>query len=281
MASRLVRTAGVSKTLKAVQRKSPELFVKKISWITGAKELADCFSQFGKVTNVTLPFDLQTGLHKGFAFISFEDSGFYEKVKRSGMRAVVDDEEVVCSLVGGERAMLLSDANSTPLGIRENKNIFGNDDSETKSYVEVLAQGSTEGQNVEDKDVLKESSKEKVSLKNTIMQECQKRTKSQEVKLTQWSPKIDTFGRKSWSSRQGRSGTLTKPTVTRLTDSLNRSKEGASEKGYTVAYPPKGQRATSVRNSFRSTNMFNSGNFKASAGAFTKRQNQERMDSAK
>lgn len=224
--------------------------------------------------------DLQTGLHKGFAFISFEDIGFYEKVKKSGMRAVVDDEEVVCSLVGGEKEMLLNDANTTPLGIRENKNIFRNGDSETKSYVELLAQGSTQGQNIEDKDVLKESSQEKVYLKNTIMQECQKRTKSQ-VKLTQWSPKIDAFGRKSWSSKQGRNGTLTKPTVTRLTDSLNRSKEGASEKGYTLVHPPKGQRVISVRNSFRSTNMFNCGNFKASVGAFTKRQNQEGVDSAK
>ncbi|KAM3717183.1 SRA stem-loop-interacting RNA-binding protein [Dirofilaria immitis] len=98
MATGFVRKTGTAlKTFKVV-RNGAELFVKKISWVTGASELKDHFSQFGKVTNITLPFDLRTGLHKGFAFISFENNNFYQNIRKFKGKHIIDDEEIICSL---------------------------------------------------------------------------------------------------------------------------------------------------------------------------------------
>ncbi|VDK87088.1 unnamed protein product [Litomosoides sigmodontis] len=115
MATRLVRRSAL-KTFKGAWRKSAELFVKRISWVTGASELSNHFSQFGKVRSIMLPFDLRTGLHKGFAFISFENNDFYENIKKFEGKHVIDDEEVVCSLANEGKPLLSSDADLTLFG---------------------------------------------------------------------------------------------------------------------------------------------------------------------
>lgn len=60
--------------------------------------------------------DLRTGLHKGFAFISFENNDFYENIMKFEGKHVIDDEEVVCSLANGGKSLLSSDADVTLFG---------------------------------------------------------------------------------------------------------------------------------------------------------------------
>ncbi|EJW78312.1 hypothetical protein WUBG_10779 [Wuchereria bancrofti] len=120
MTGRLVRQSGAAvKIFKEARRNSAKLFVKRISWVTGASELKDYFSQFGKVRNIMLPFDLRTGLHKGFAFISFENNDFYENIKKFEGKHVIDDEEVICLLPNGGKSLFLTNTDPT-LFVSEN-----------------------------------------------------------------------------------------------------------------------------------------------------------------
>ncbi|KAL3985441.1 RNA recognition motif family protein [Acanthocheilonema viteae] len=48
------------------------IILKNVSWFTGEKDLKFHFGRFGKVQNVKLLYDWETGLHKGFAFVVFE-----------------------------------------------------------------------------------------------------------------------------------------------------------------------------------------------------------------
>uniref|UniRef100_A0A915PJE2 RRM domain-containing protein n=1 Tax=Setaria digitata TaxID=48799 RepID=A0A915PJE2_9BILA len=47
--------------------------LKNISWFTGEKDLKYYFGRFGEVLHVKLLYDWETGLHRGFAFITFEN----------------------------------------------------------------------------------------------------------------------------------------------------------------------------------------------------------------
>ncbi|XP_049755439.1 SRA stem-loop-interacting RNA-binding protein, mitochondrial [Elephas maximus indicus] len=58
-----------------VARKSrPIAFVRDIPWTAASHELREHFGQFGRVRRCTLPFDRETGFHKGIAWIVFSSS---------------------------------------------------------------------------------------------------------------------------------------------------------------------------------------------------------------
>ncbi|KAM9148374.1 SRA stem-loop-interacting RNA-binding protein, mitochondrial [Pangshura tecta] len=48
-----------------------ELFVSRIHWTLSSKELRNYFGQFGSVRKCMLPFDKETGFHKGFCWVGF------------------------------------------------------------------------------------------------------------------------------------------------------------------------------------------------------------------
>ncbi|XP_050798797.1 SRA stem-loop-interacting RNA-binding protein, mitochondrial-like [Gopherus flavomarginatus] len=48
-----------------------ELFVSRIHWTLATKELRDYFAQFGTVRRCMLPFDKETGFHKGYCWVGF------------------------------------------------------------------------------------------------------------------------------------------------------------------------------------------------------------------
>lgn len=66
--------------------------------------------------------DLRTGLHKGFAFISFQNDDFYENIKKFEGKHIIDDEEVICSLANQEKSLLLTDT-GTVLGSENSSEI--------------------------------------------------------------------------------------------------------------------------------------------------------------
>uniref|UniRef100_A0AAQ5YGF6 RRM domain-containing protein n=1 Tax=Amphiprion ocellaris TaxID=80972 RepID=A0AAQ5YGF6_AMPOC len=49
-----------------------EVFVSKIPWtVAGSKSMREYFGQFGAVRKCLLPFDKETGFHRGFCWIGF------------------------------------------------------------------------------------------------------------------------------------------------------------------------------------------------------------------
>ncbi|XP_029438966.1 SRA stem-loop-interacting RNA-binding protein, mitochondrial-like [Rhinatrema bivittatum] len=52
-----------------------EVFVLQVSWTVVAKEVKEYFSQFGSVIKCLLPFDRESGFHRGFCWIGFTSEG--------------------------------------------------------------------------------------------------------------------------------------------------------------------------------------------------------------
>ncbi|XP_052594595.1 SRA stem-loop-interacting RNA-binding protein, mitochondrial [Peromyscus californicus insignis] len=46
-------------------------FVRKIPWTAAAGELREHFAQFGRIQRCNLPFDKETGFHRGMGWVQF------------------------------------------------------------------------------------------------------------------------------------------------------------------------------------------------------------------
>ncbi|XP_056151865.1 SRA stem-loop-interacting RNA-binding protein, mitochondrial [Lampris incognitus] len=57
--------------MAAPSRKVFEVFVSRVPWTIASKEMKDYFGQFGQVKRCLLPFDKETGFHKGFCWVGF------------------------------------------------------------------------------------------------------------------------------------------------------------------------------------------------------------------
>ncbi|KAM5337604.1 SRA stem-loop-interacting RNA-binding protein, mitochondrial [Glossophaga mutica] len=67
MAASVVRTATALRTSSS----RPVAFVRKIPWTAASSELREHFAQFGHVRKCTVPFDRETGFHRGMGWIHF------------------------------------------------------------------------------------------------------------------------------------------------------------------------------------------------------------------
>ncbi|CAJ0582435.1 unnamed protein product, partial [Mesorhabditis spiculigera] len=47
------------------------VFLTHVKWVTGKDQLTKYFSKYGQIDKVTMFFDPETGLHRGFASITF------------------------------------------------------------------------------------------------------------------------------------------------------------------------------------------------------------------
>ncbi|XP_042548474.1 SRA stem-loop-interacting RNA-binding protein, mitochondrial [Dipodomys merriami] len=52
----------------------PVAFVRKIPWTAAANELREHFAQFGHIRKCIIPFDRETGFHKGLGWIQFSSA---------------------------------------------------------------------------------------------------------------------------------------------------------------------------------------------------------------
>ncbi|XP_069576885.1 SRA stem-loop-interacting RNA-binding protein, mitochondrial isoform X1 [Brachyistius frenatus] len=57
--------------MAAPTKKVFEVFVSKIPWTAAGKEMREYFGQFGLVKKCLLPFDKETGFHRGFCWVGF------------------------------------------------------------------------------------------------------------------------------------------------------------------------------------------------------------------
>ncbi|XP_051252263.1 SRA stem-loop-interacting RNA-binding protein, mitochondrial [Dicentrarchus labrax] len=58
--------------MAASMKKSFEVFVSKVPWTVASKQMREYFGQFGTVKFCRLPFDKDTGFHKGFGWVAFQ-----------------------------------------------------------------------------------------------------------------------------------------------------------------------------------------------------------------
>ncbi|XP_019495983.1 PREDICTED: SRA stem-loop-interacting RNA-binding protein, mitochondrial [Hipposideros armiger] len=49
----------------------PVAFVRKIPWTAASSELREHFAQFGHIRKCTVPFDRETGFHRGMGWVHF------------------------------------------------------------------------------------------------------------------------------------------------------------------------------------------------------------------
>ncbi|XP_006206178.1 SRA stem-loop-interacting RNA-binding protein, mitochondrial [Vicugna pacos] len=52
----------------------PVAFVRKIPWTAGSNELREHFAQFGHIRKCSVPFDRETGFHRGMGWVHFSSS---------------------------------------------------------------------------------------------------------------------------------------------------------------------------------------------------------------
>ncbi|XP_035529884.1 SRA stem-loop-interacting RNA-binding protein, mitochondrial [Morone saxatilis] len=58
--------------MAASTKKCFEVFVSKVPWTVASKQMREYFGQFGTVKMCRLPFDKDTGFHRGFGWVGFE-----------------------------------------------------------------------------------------------------------------------------------------------------------------------------------------------------------------
>ncbi|XP_066483939.1 SRA stem-loop-interacting RNA-binding protein, mitochondrial [Tiliqua scincoides] len=56
---------------RLTSRRLFEVFVARLPWTVSANEIREHFAQFGSVKKCLLPFDKETGFHKGFCWVGF------------------------------------------------------------------------------------------------------------------------------------------------------------------------------------------------------------------
>lgn len=61
-------------------RQLNKLFVGNLPWTVSHNELKKYFSEFGQIMNATVMFDKNTGLSKGFGFVTFQSKDAGDKV---------------------------------------------------------------------------------------------------------------------------------------------------------------------------------------------------------
>ncbi|XP_028847862.1 SRA stem-loop-interacting RNA-binding protein, mitochondrial [Denticeps clupeoides] len=69
--------------MAASSKKVFEVFVSKIPWTVASKEMKEYFGQFGQIKKCLLPFDKETGFHRGFCWIGYStDEGLQNALQK-------------------------------------------------------------------------------------------------------------------------------------------------------------------------------------------------------
>ncbi|KHN72539.1 Heterogeneous nuclear ribonucleoprotein A/B [Toxocara canis] len=70
------------------------IHISNLSWVTSRKQVFDYFSQFGKIKKITIPLDQRFGVHRGYAFVDFEDEQSVKKAFAGGQFHEIDETNV-------------------------------------------------------------------------------------------------------------------------------------------------------------------------------------------
>uniref|UniRef100_A0A8D0L6F6 SRA stem-loop interacting RNA binding protein n=1 Tax=Sphenodon punctatus TaxID=8508 RepID=A0A8D0L6F6_SPHPU len=69
--------------LRRFPRSSFEVFVSRVPWTVASNDVKEYFSQFGIVKRCVLPFEKETGFHKGYCWVTFSsEEGFRNALQK-------------------------------------------------------------------------------------------------------------------------------------------------------------------------------------------------------
>lgn len=86
----------------SVARNLKKLYIGNLPWTINSKELMQYFSEYGRVSFARVIFDKDTGLSKGFGYISFSDPTAMEAVFRHEHH-VIEGNRVIIQPVTSSR----------------------------------------------------------------------------------------------------------------------------------------------------------------------------------
>lgn len=87
----------------SVARNLKKLYIGNLPWTINSKELIQYFSEYGHVSFARVIFDKDTGLSKGFGYVSFNDPNALEAVFKQEHH-VIEGNRVVIQPVSSNRA---------------------------------------------------------------------------------------------------------------------------------------------------------------------------------
>ncbi|TRY66584.1 hypothetical protein DNTS_009855 [Danionella cerebrum] len=82
--------------MAAVSPARLSLFVHKIPWTLAANEMREYFRKFGPVKKCFLPFNHETGFHRGYCFVEFYDAKGMQKALESNPH-IIEGAEIEVS----------------------------------------------------------------------------------------------------------------------------------------------------------------------------------------
>lgn len=78
-----------------VPRISSKFFISNIPWTIGSLELRQYFASFGPVFQAKVIYDKETGISKGFGFVSFQSPETADKVQAIPMHVLEGQSLVI------------------------------------------------------------------------------------------------------------------------------------------------------------------------------------------
>uniref|UniRef100_A0A2R8M2T8 SRA stem-loop-interacting RNA-binding protein, mitochondrial n=1 Tax=Callithrix jacchus TaxID=9483 RepID=A0A2R8M2T8_CALJA len=85
----------------------PVAFVRKIPWTAASSQLREHFAQFGHIKRCIVPFDKETGFHRGMGWVQFSSE--------EELQNALQQEN---HIIDGVKESLFRDAERTPKGKR-------------------------------------------------------------------------------------------------------------------------------------------------------------------
>lgn len=74
-------------TVKIAQQ-TQKLFVRNLPWTIGSLQLKEYFSGFGHVSSASVVFDKNTGMSRGYGFVSFSSKEAYDVVSKQKVHSL-------------------------------------------------------------------------------------------------------------------------------------------------------------------------------------------------
>lgn len=77
-----------------------KLFVANLSWTIGTRELMNYFREFGRIANASVIFDKNTGVSKGYGFVTYYSKDSLEKINNQKVH-VLEGWPIIIETVTG------------------------------------------------------------------------------------------------------------------------------------------------------------------------------------